>query len=831
MESKRYIVRLASLLTLTTIIGLIVFAGRVQADTFAGGDGSSGSPYQIATCAQLQAVDAADLSAYYTLTADINCAATNPADDSYDSGGQWGDGKGFNPIGDVDHAFTGHFDGANHAISGLFISRADDVYGQGESDEEYVGLFAYANEANIQRTTLNDAMVKGYRYVGGIVGYSTNTALTQLHVNDSVADNSCSPGFCVWARWGEYGGGIVGYMNAGYMSNSSSGGNVKGSGQKIGGLIGHLNNNYVQNSHSTAHVDGGYVVGGIVGELVNATLNTVYSSGNIDVVEEDHKTGNQGGGLVGTMDGSVIVNSYATGNINANSVGGGLVGYANVSSIDTSYTTGDVSVNYYGGGGIIGTAYQSDVTDSYATGDVTGYLSVGGLVGESQCESSYADSYATGAVEGYQYIGGFAGYDGCEGPGASFLNTYATGSVTGSYSVGGFLGESWGSGIVQSYAAGAVSGEQYVGGLVGYNYGSTITRSFATGSATGTNYNVGGLIGYADTAYMLDVYASGNVSSGGGIVGGLLGSFYGGSLRQAYASGSVTITGEEGQNAGGLIGESYNDTSAVMISNTFAVGKVSGYGNHGGLVANLNTDSMEFSNNYFDIYGTGQTQCTAVVVEVIGCNGVNEANTQSRYFTSGVFNNPLDSWDMEGTWWWAHNAPHYPCLQWYDGCTAAVGETDGPGPIADITSAEDDTPVHLTADSCEYFSVPTSTKESDLEVQDAVFSYPKGLVNFTLNNCAQGATVTVSLTFTGNIDLSGLVGRKYNSANHSYTSISGAIIDHTTLNGQPATRVTYQITDGGVLDQDGQANGTIVDPAGIGYSPIGAPNTGLGHSL
>ena len=142
-------------------------------------------------------------------------------------------------------------------------------------------------------------MIKGYRYVGGIVGYEVGTTMTGLHVNDSVADNNCLPGFCIWARWGEYGGGIAGYMNQGTLTNSSSGGNVKGSGQVIGGLVGYLNDGTVSNSHSSAHVDGGYTVGGIVGRVDAATLSNVYSTGQIDVIEEDHKTGSYGGGLVG----------------------------------------------------------------------------------------------------------------------------------------------------------------------------------------------------------------------------------------------------------------------------------------------------------------------------------------------------------------------------------------------------------------------------------------------------------------------------------------------------------------------------------------------------
>jgi hypothetical protein len=49
--------------------------------------------------------------------------------------------------------------------------------------------------------------------------------------------------------------------------------------------------------------------------------------------------------------------------------------------------------------------------------------------------------------------------------------------------------------------------------------------------------------------------------------------------------------------------------------------------------------------------------------------------------------------------------------------------------------------------------------------------------------------------------------RKYNSATHAYTTVSGATITHAVTGGQNVVKVSYQVTDGGALDEDGTANG------------------------
>jgi|GEM_PF-1963202 len=109
--------------------------------------------------------------------------------------------------------------------------------------------------------------------------------------------------------------------------------------------------------------------------------------------------------------------------------------------------------------------------------------------------------------------------------------------------------------------------------------------------------------------------------------------------------------------------------------------------------------------------------------------------------------------------------------------------------------------------------------------QDASYTYPAGLMNFTLQGCgATGFTTTVTQYYYG-VNGSDFVLRKYNSTTKQYATVAGATIAHVTINGQDVTKVSYQVTDGGSLDEDGTANGVIVDPAGLA-APIATP-TGL----
>ena len=182
----------------------------------------------------------------------------------------------------------------------------------------------------------------------------------------------------------------------------------------------------------------------------------------------------------------------------------------------------DAEVEGTGGfiGGLIGLSnLGSVIINSYVTGNVTGMSdnvtrmsdNVGGLVGFSG--GSIINSYAKGVVTGSNSIGGLVGWNA-----DSIINSYATGVVTGSNSIGGLVGWNADS-IINSYATGVVTGIRVIGGLVGGNI-NVITNSYATGVVTG-NSRSGGLVGFSDrgiiTASYWDTEKSGIMTSAAGI--------------------------------------------------------------------------------------------------------------------------------------------------------------------------------------------------------------------------------------------------------------------------------------------------------------------------
>jgi hypothetical protein len=92
-------------------------------------------------------------------------------------------------------------------------------------------------------------------------------------------------------------------------------------------------------------------------------------------------------------------------------------------------------------------------------------------------------------------------------------------------------------------------------------------------------------------------------------------------------------------------------------------------------------------------------------------------------------------------------------------------------------------------------------------------SFPNGLFSFNITGIAPGATVTVTITYPSAMP----VGTQY------WKCQNGTWINCTSLLGDDDgdNVLTLTLTDGGLGDADGVANGTIVDPGGPGVA-VGA---------
>ncbi len=164
------------------------------------------------------------------------------------------------------------------------------------------------------------------------------------------------------------------------------------------------------------------------------------------------------------------------------------------------------------------------------------------------------------------------------------------------------------------------------------------------------------------------------------------------------------------------------------------------------------------------------------------------------------------------------------------------GDANGDG-IADkfqdrVTSLVDPvTSAYVAVQSNCTANSAVTTQALPVNYGDSGFHYPAGLIGFTLDCGTPGTTATVNLYIYGVSAGNTMVLRKYNSTAHTYTTIPGSTVTAVTIGGHTATKITYQITDGGTFDQDGSANGTIVDPVGLAVPSVGTPNTGVNGAV
>lgn len=130
--------------------------------------------------------------------------------------------------------------------------------------------------------------------------------------------------------------------------------------------------------------------------------------------------------------------------------------------------------------------------------------------------------------------------------------------------------------------------------------------------------------------------------------------------------------------------------------------------------------------------------------------------------------------------------------------------------------------------SCGEITSVGITEEGDISA-DSAFSYPIGLLDFTIS-CSPGSTATVNQYYFGDYDASLYIARKYNSITEEYATLSDAELTNDSFGEEAVLIISYSITDGGELDEDGEENGVIVDPVGPALNAAGVPNTGIGRN-
>jgi len=289
-------------LILLAFLGLSISSVNAQ---FAGGDGSEGYPYQIATAAQLAGLatyvnngDVAYNNKYYILNNDIDLS-------DYQSDSGWA------PIGQIAKSpFKGNFNGNNKIITGLIIDNSKSMGN--------FGLFGTVDGGTITNLGIEDVEIRNR---AGAMGSS-----------------SC--------------GGVAGYLhNNGTISNCYATGkvdNLTGSASSAGGIIGDISESTISNCYSAMEVSSsgrtGVYSGGIVGSMDhNSKVSNCYSIGTVN------STGASGtaasGGIVGNNTSGCTIENCAALNPKITCKGSSTKNFGRVVGNNTGTLTNNIAFN------------------------------------------------------------------------------------------------------------------------------------------------------------------------------------------------------------------------------------------------------------------------------------------------------------------------------------------------------------------------------------------------------------------------------------------------------------------------------------------------------
>lgn len=349
---------------------------------FAGGDGTTESPYQVSTPAQLNAVRN-DLDAHYIQINDIDMS----------------DWDNWEPIGNISTPFNGSYNGGNYSIANLSISvEAQDTV-QSSEDITSVGLFGYAPDSvlkNIHLTSCNTKIDFVSNYFGSIVGYGGEI------YNCSSDGNLVANSYCA--------GGIAGLAKN--IANCSFDG--------IAEFYSFSNSNSQKPLYTTNKVSGCF--GGICG-----ICDDVQTSHNSATIKAQGKYETFLGGVAGY--GKNVEKSYNIGDLSLYTTGresdwpeaylGGVTGISR--TVSNCYNAGDLlvdSYNYAGMvGGITGCGYMS-YQYCYNVGSLTN-------------KSAFAFRYF-GSIIGLGFVGATPKISYCYG---NVSQLAGTGNVKPNYSI------------------------------------------------------------------------------------------------------------------------------------------------------------------------------------------------------------------------------------------------------------------------------------------------------------------------------------------------------------------------------------------------------------
>ena len=582
---------------------------------------------------QLQAMET-KLNGYYALrnSIDANYSADGnyyyPVNDTDDK-------KGFASIGDSSNKFTGCFDGLGYDIFDLNIKRAD---------EDYVGLFGYAEGAVIRNFTLNSGSVTGGSNTGAAVGKAVNSTVENIINTADVNGNSTDGGTggIVGTADGTDGtdgtvisglintgtingvnnvGGIVGNVTGGSIGGETYNlGAVTGTGQNVGGIAGTASSTTIGNDedaftiYNQLNVTGGYNVGGIAGNINNTIVQNVANTGTVLA------TGSKADDY-----------SYHTANIDGKTDSDNKPispVYNNIQGTTLDGNIATIEVKAANAGGIAGNAAGSDISNATNEGDVT-------------TTTTTSNNTGVGTYYNAGNVGGIVGR--AENTDITNVENKEN-TVAGAHNVGG--------------AVGYLTGESTVSGAI--NNGGDITATGARRNDENNSINNG----FAQESVRDNAQEIFNIGNMGGIVGYMYGdetyikdSSNRGTVHSAYITDQDNVLDiSEAANAGGVVGKidrsntkQLNDKNNIVdadgnqaqaaVSGSYNTGDVQGYTGVGGVAGFMYNGEVTAAYNLGKISATRKAQPDTIQpLNMGGVVGDSTEGTDASILVYDVYN-------------------------------------------------------------------------------------------------------------------------------------------------------------------------------------------------
>ena len=569
------------------------------------------------------------------------------------------------------------------------------------------GRFVGLGDQSSIRDCNNHAPVKGYGYVGGIVGLVTNATI-----------NSCSNSGNVWSALdatisnrianpsGYYAGGIAGAcIRRVTINNCNNEAGVKADSSYVGGIAGALLNGCQiresSNSGMNATVSGINQVGGIVGLMdQDAWFGFV--------------TGTNGGGCAN----SGLVKGVAQ--------VGGLVGYAKSGTVETrliaspqpykGHNSGTVQYASMGGR-VCGYAEDpslfADCTyDTNTTGQGESVTEVQDIVTLTTIRNNVnngTDNYEGKTIKLTENLFLSGNWTPIGTPEHPFRGTFDGQGHTIQFTINapnsdyqGLFGYMEGT-VKNLYLYNCnVTGHDYVGGIAGYCHG-TISNcgtksSYSPNAKVVGNKYVGSLAGMARYAEILNCQ-NGIKVSGSQHVGGVVGDFvayknddsygksgyninswgktlyniYGGNVSHCFNFGMVKATGDDSY-VGGIAG-----STSTEVKHSYNSGIVDGKDKVGGIAGQLQGDSIHHCYNVGSVSATGSDKGAVCGMYNAQCTmyncfydrqmcAVEDANATALYTREMIVgaNNYSPLRTALGDDYWNYHSNEYPRIKYSD---------------------------------------------------------------------------------------------------------------------------------------------------------------------